>query len=291
MYADKDHTGDEKDRGMRQGLGATRSPADVWESAVVQLRVTSGVDLAFAGDISDGRLVLKNFSGGHSGRLSNLAVARGAGAGGLAWRQARVVSIDDYRRARKITHEYDTPVLAEGIVGLVAAPVIVGPRVRGVLYGAVRQGSARGDRMQAAVEADARRLAHRLAVCDEVEHQVVSQTTLLSQTSQRNEEALRRVYARLREMRSTTTDPKTFEQLENLLETINNIDDVQPSLTERQLDVLSLVATGDSYAAVAERLCISPQTVKSYMRDLMAQFSVHSRHEMVVACRRLGILP
>lgn len=64
-----------------------------------------------------------------------------------------------------------------------------------------------------------------------------------------------------------------------------------PPLSPRQVDVLALVATGAPYAVVAERLGLSAQTVKSYMRDLLVVLGAHGRHEAVAEARRRGLLP
>ena len=65
----------------------------------------------------------------------------------------------------------------------------------------------------------------------------------------------------------------------------------EPVLTPRELDVLSQVALGCTNQQAAQRLSISPETVKGYLRSAMAKLGVNSRAAAVVAARRSGLLP
>lgn len=49
------------------------------------------------------------------------------------------------------------------------------------------------------------------------------------------------------------------------------------SLTEREMDVLQLIATGLSNKQIAGRLFISEETVKVHIRNLLRKLNVHSR--------------
>jgi DNA-binding NarL/FixJ family response regulator len=55
-----------------------------------------------------------------------------------------------------------------------------------------------------------------------------------------------------------------------------------PRLTERELDVLRLVARGLSNRDVAKRLYISENTVKNHIRNILEKLQLHSRMEAVV---------
>jgi DNA-binding NarL/FixJ family response regulator len=55
-----------------------------------------------------------------------------------------------------------------------------------------------------------------------------------------------------------------------------------PKLTERELDVLRLVARGLSNRDVAKRLYISENTVKNHIRNILEKLQLHSRMEAVV---------
>lgn len=61
-------------------------------------------------------------------------------------------------------------------------------------------------------------------------------------------------------------------------------------LSPRELQVLDVVATGASFAAVASRLFVSPNTVKSQMRDIYRKLGVRGREAAVERARELGLL-
>jgi LuxR family maltose regulon positive regulatory protein len=61
-------------------------------------------------------------------------------------------------------------------------------------------------------------------------------------------------------------------------------------LSPREMQVLEVVATGASFAAVASRLFVSPNTVKSQMRDIYRKLNVRGRDHAVERARELGLL-
>lgn len=61
-------------------------------------------------------------------------------------------------------------------------------------------------------------------------------------------------------------------------------------LSPRELQVLEVVATGASFAAVASRLYVSPNTVKSQMRDIYRKLGARGREAAVERARELGLL-
>lgn len=60
--------------------------------------------------------------------------------------------------------------------------------------------------------------------------------------------------------------------------------------TERELDILKELTTGDTNAAIAERLFISVATVKSHVQHLMEKTGFTTRTELVSEARGLGIV-
>ena len=60
--------------------------------------------------------------------------------------------------------------------------------------------------------------------------------------------------------------------------------------TERELDVLKELTTGDTNAEIASRLCISVATVKSHIQHLMEKTGFKTRTELVAEARGLGIV-
>src|SRR4051812_45581347 len=66
----------------------------------------------------------------------------------------------------------------------------------------------------------------------------------------------------------------------------------QPStpLSERERDVLDLIASGATNREIAQRLYLSPHTVKEYTSGLYRKLSVRNRTEAVKRAQRLGLI-
>jgi LuxR family maltose regulon positive regulatory protein len=64
---------------------------------------------------------------------------------------------------------------------------------------------------------------------------------------------------------------------------------VEP-LTERELQVLRLLAEGLSNAEIAARLVLSTNTLKAHTQNIYAKMDVHSRVQMMNKARMLGLL-
>lgn len=63
-----------------------------------------------------------------------------------------------------------------------------------------------------------------------------------------------------------------------------------PRLTERELEVLRLVATGLNNREVAKQLFISENTVKNHVRNILDKLQLHSRMEAVMYAVREKLL-
>jgi DNA-binding NarL/FixJ family response regulator len=63
-----------------------------------------------------------------------------------------------------------------------------------------------------------------------------------------------------------------------------------PSLTDREVDVLKLVAKGLSNREISEELYISENTVKNHVRNILEKLHLHSRMEAVVYAMREKLL-
>lgn len=67
------------------------------------------------------------------------------------------------------------------------------------------------------------------------------------------------------------------DSIKNLLVERHSVNDPINSLTDREMDVLSLIATGLSNKQIAGELFISEETVKVHIRNLLRKLNVHSR--------------
>ncbi|WP_049579689.1 LuxR C-terminal-related transcriptional regulator [Streptomyces sp. SBT349] len=63
------------------------------------------------------------------------------------------------------------------------------------------------------------------------------------------------------------------------------------SLTPRELEVLRCMLAGLGRKAVAERLYLSPHTVRTHMQNVLGKLGVHSTLAAVALARRAGVQP
>ena len=63
-----------------------------------------------------------------------------------------------------------------------------------------------------------------------------------------------------------------------------------PTLTQREAEVLHLMADGKSNIQIAEMLVISEHTAKAHVCNILEKFDVHDRILAVVKAMRLGLL-
>ncbi|MFI9246220.1 response regulator transcription factor [Streptomyces sp. NPDC053086] len=264
-------------------------------AALARLRRATGLPVAFGGLVESGRpqIRISELSGTTTAALRSLAVTSGNGLGGKAVALARPCAVPDYSRSRQISHEYDVPVAAEGIHAVLAVPVVVRRRVRGVLYGALRSARPLGDRTLGAAVAVARDLEQTLVVRDETRKLLAAARPERATADQGAAwEQVREAHAALRALAPRITEPGLRAEL---LAACGSLTSPPRAggvrLAPRELDVLSWVAAGATNAAVAERLGISPETVKGYLRSAMRKLGAHTRGEAVTAARRAGLLP
>ncbi|MEU2711706.1 helix-turn-helix transcriptional regulator [Streptomyces sp. NPDC007205] len=263
--------------------------------ALARLRRATGLPVAFGGLVESGlsRIRISELSGTTTTALRSLAVTSGNGLGGKAVALARPCAVTDYSSSRQISHEYDIPVAAEGIRSVVAVPVVVRRRVRGVLYGALRSARPLGDRTLGAAMAVARDVEQALVVRDEARGLLAAARPEPAGGGRgAGWEQVREAHAALRALAPRIADPELRAEL---LAACGLLTAPRPAggttLAPRELDVLSWVAAGATNAAVAERLGLGPETVKGYLRSAMRKLGAHTRGEAVTAARRAGLLP
>lgn len=266
-------------------------------AALLQLRRATGLPIAFGGLLTDARRFrISEHTGTSTAALRNLAIAAGSGLGGKALALARPLSVVDYRASTLISHEYDTAVAAEGIAAILAVPVVVRRKVRGVLYGALRQPLPLGDRALTAALDAARDLEQALAVREEAQRLAAVCARPPSPDPAVLEE-VRDAHAELRALAHRVADTALRDEMLTACGRLaaawagSAAGGDAAALTPRELDVLACVASGARNAAAAERLGLRPETVKSYLRSAMRKLGVHNRLEAVTAARRAGLLP
>jgi DNA-binding NarL/FixJ family response regulator len=64
----------------------------------------------------------------------------------------------------------------------------------------------------------------------------------------------------------------------------------RPSLSEREIEIVRLVAKGFSNDELAERLHLSPDTIKVHLRHVYEKLGVESRVEAVTEAMRTGLV-
>lgn len=279
---------------MRSPLLRPRD-VDAVRAELRQMASATGLPLTFGGEVHDGTLLLTEFFGTRTAAMRGLAVRPSAGLGGATVVARRPISVPDYRRSSNITHDYDEPVLTEGIRSILAVPVVVGGKARAVLYGAYRTSAPIGDRTATAMVDSARRLGEELRIRDEVDRRLRMREAQLAHFTEQpaDTEQIREVHADLR--RLAADNPAMAGPLRDLADRLAGAlrGDAPASapLTARELDVLAQVALGCTNTEAAQRLSLKPETVKSYLRSASSKLGAHSRHEAVSKARRLRQIP
>jgi LuxR family maltose regulon positive regulatory protein len=80
------------------------------------------------------------------------------------------------------------------------------------------------------------------------------------------------------------------EQTDSLKAQTSRSDLIEP-LSERETQVLELIAKGLTNPEIASRLFLSPHTVKAHAHNIYGKLGVHNRTQAVTRARTLGVLP
>lgn len=271
--------------------------------ALVDLAEQTRFPLVLGGFANDDHVVVSQLIGNTRQTLRGLTVHAGSGLGGRVLLEARPRLVTNYRDSRMITHDYDRPVLAEGVTVFFAVPVVVGAAVRAVLWGGLRTALAESSVELPRVVAIAQRFATNLAKAPgpALGADISHPPDLVTPSALAELEELRQVYAELRAISASVSNPTLRARLEAVERRIITITSgssresgaltIDPGLTSREVDVLSLAALGFSNATVGRSLGLTQATVKSYMNTAMRKLGATTRLEAVTMARRRGLLP
>lgn len=272
------------------------SDRELVSHAVVDLARRTRLPVAFGGLEHGGSVHVSAIVGARTRSLEGLVVEARRGLGGRALVEGRPRLALDYRTARSITHDYDGAVLGEGIATLLAVPVVVGGRSRGVIYCGSWSSAAIGEGVARPAWGVAEALGAELRIRDEVQRRLAAMPPPPERVSPAVREELRESYAEVRSIGARVTDAGIRSRLHALEHRLAALAADAPPvaldvhLSPRETDVLACVAIGATNAEIADRLSLKEATVKSYLQSAMAKLDASSRHAAVATARRAGLL-
>ena len=83
---------------------------------------------------------------------------------------------------------------------------------------------------------------------------------------------------------------KLFDVTRHLLRHQELVQSRKPTLTGRELEVLELVAAGNTSKEIGDALYISENTVKNHIRNILDKLGLHSRNEAVLFAIRENLI-
>lgn len=248
------------------------------------------------------RLRIRAVGGARTDAVAGLRIGVGQGLSGRVFHRGAAHWVDDYRASASITHEFDAIITGEHLRRMAAAPIAVDGDVVGVFVIGSRDDGRFGTRALTAV--------HRLAA---------DAATTLSSTApdplvdprEQSDRVLRRLSSgalALREVRAGieavdagggVDAPVGLTQIAESLRAVEAslrallgdvveeraLPEPVPALTPRQQQVLELVAEGLTTRAIADRLHLSPETVKGYVKQALIRLGARTRAEGIAAWR------
>ena len=99
-----------------------------------------------------------------------------------------------------------------------------------------------------------------------------------------------RVVADGQSLISPSMAAKLLEEFKTISSVGSKPDVIMPKLTDRELEVLNLVARGLNNREIARDLYISENTVKNHVRNILEKLQLHSRMEAVMYAMREKLL-
>lgn len=280
----------------------SESDAELVARAVRELAQRTRFPVAFGGLIDQGVVSVTSIVGNRTRSLDGLRVRPERGLGGRAMMEQRPRMTSDYGSSQQITHDYDGFVLGEGLRTLLALPIIVAGRPRGVLYAGAWNEAPVGGVTTAPAMQVAQSVADELRIRDEVDRRLRSVAPPADAVAAPQREQLRESFAELRSIAASVHDPELRARIaavELRLVTLAGGGAAQPTtdpiptvhLSRRETDVLACAALGATNAEIAAQLGLREGTVKAYLGTAMSKLDATTRHSAVAKARRSGLLP
>lgn len=277
------------------------SDSELVAQAVRELARRTRFPVAFGGLIEDGIVSVTSIVGNRTHSLDGLRVRPERGLGGRAMTELRPRMTSDYGASQQITHDYDGFVLGEGLRTLLAIPIIVGGRSRGVLYAGAWEQAPVGGVTTAPAMTVAESVASELRIRDEVNRRVRGVPPHPQAFTPPHREELRESFAELRSISASVTDIELRERLSRLEKRLLAVAGDEQALatgpitavhlSRRETDVLACAALGATNAEIASELGLREGTVKAYLGTAMSKLDASTRHAAVARARRAGLLP
>lgn len=275
--------------------------AELVANAVRELARRTRFPVAFGGLIEEGVVSVTSIVGARTRSLDGLRVRPERGLGGRAMMELRPRMTSDYGSSQQITHDYDVFVLGEGLRTLLALPIIVQGRSRGVLYAGGWDEEQVGGVTTAPAMQVAQSVADELRIRDEVQRRLQTSVAGSEVVAPPQREELRESFAELRSIAASVDDADIrarIAQVERRLValageatpvTTGTVPTIH--LSPRETDVLACAALGSTNAEIASQLGLREGTVKAYLGTAMSKLDASTRHAAVTRARRAGLLP
>lgn len=277
---------------------ASETEDELVARAVRDLARRTRFPVAFGGLLDDGVVHVTAIVGNRTRSLDGLRVRPERGLGGRAMMELRPRMTSDYGSSQQITHDYDVFVLGEGLRTLLAVPIVVAGRSRGVLYAGAWDEAQVGGVTTAPAMQVAQTVADELRIREEVERRLRIRGGADGPEASHQEE-LRQSFAELRAIAADIDDDDVRARIagvERRLVALSATPAATGSistihLSRRETDVLACAALGATNAQVASELGLREATVKAYLGTAMSKLDASTRHAAVTRARRLGLLP
>ncbi len=182
------------------------SEADLIANAVRELARRTRFPVAFGGLIEEGVVSVTSIVGARTRSLDGLRVRPERGLGGRAMMELRPRMTSDYGSSQQITHDYDVFVLGEGLRTLLALPIVVQGRSRGVLYAGGWDEERVGGVTTAPAMQVAQSVADELRIRDEVQRRMQEAPLGVDSVAPAHREELRQSFAELRSIAASVDD-------------------------------------------------------------------------------------